>query len=98
MQYDFEWDRATARSNLAKHGVPFELAQGVFEDPLSVSKPDPRYNNRWITTGEVHGTLIVVVHTDVESTNDEGEIRTRIRIISARVADRADRRAYRDER
>ncbi len=98
MRYDFEWDATKTRSNHAKHGVPFEIAQAVFEDPLHVNKPDPRYDDRWITTGEVQGTLLVVVHTDVENTNDEGQIRTRLRIISARIADRADRRAYRDER
>jgi uncharacterized DUF497 family protein len=98
MQYDFEWDPVKASSNFTKHGVPFELAAAVFADPLLLSKPDPRYGDRWISIGEVKGTLLVVVHTDAESTTDEGQIRTRIRVISARVADRADRRAYRGER
>jgi uncharacterized DUF497 family protein len=98
MRYDFEWDPAKAQTNLAKHGVPFELALSIFADPLTVTKPDPRYDDRWISTGEVKGTLLVVVHTDVESTTDEGQVHTRVRIISARIADPAERRAYRDER
>jgi uncharacterized DUF497 family protein len=64
MRYDFEWDAAKARTNLAKHGVPFELALAIFADPLLVTKPDPRYDDRWIPTGEVQGTLLVVVHAD----------------------------------
>ncbi len=98
MHYDFEWDPVKAQINLAAHGVPFELAQDVFGDPLLLTKPDLRHDDRWISTGEVRGTLLVVVHTDVEATPDEGQVRTRIRIISARIADRKDRRAYRDER
>ena len=32
----FEWDDAKARSNLAKHGVPFVFAARVFLDPRTV--------------------------------------------------------------
>ena len=46
MRYDFEWDAAKARTNLVKHGVPFELALAIFADPLLVTKPDPRYDDR----------------------------------------------------
>jgi len=34
MRYDFHWDAAKAQPNLAKHGVPFELALAIFADPL----------------------------------------------------------------
>ena len=30
----FEWDDAKARTNLAKHGVSFELAKRVWDDPF----------------------------------------------------------------
>jgi len=30
----FEWDPEKARTNLIKHGVAFELAQRVWDDPL----------------------------------------------------------------
>jgi uncharacterized DUF497 family protein len=36
----FEWDKGKARSNLAKHGVSFELALRVWDDPLHVIVPD----------------------------------------------------------
>lgn len=36
----FEWDLEKARINLAKHGITFELAQRVWDDPLHVVIPD----------------------------------------------------------
>lgn len=98
MVYEFSWDPEKARSNLAKHGVPFELALVVFDDPLAVTKPDSRHVDRWVTMGEVRASVLVVVHADFEVITDEGQICTRIRIISARCANRQERRAYRDER
>jgi hypothetical protein len=32
----FEWDEAKNRSNRRKHGVSFEVARRVFEDPLAL--------------------------------------------------------------
>ncbi|MGO9257693.1 MAG: BrnT family toxin [Bryobacteraceae bacterium] len=31
-EHRIEWDAAKAQSNLAKHGVSFEAARGVFDD------------------------------------------------------------------
>jgi hypothetical protein len=36
----FVWDEKKAKSNKAKHGVSFELARLVFDDPCAVSVPD----------------------------------------------------------
>ncbi|MFC3326043.1 BrnT family toxin [Mesorhizobium cantuariense] len=36
----FEWDPEKARRNLAKHGVAFDLAQRIFDDPLHLIVPD----------------------------------------------------------
>ncbi|MEO5760584.1 MAG: BrnT family toxin [Mesorhizobium sp.] len=36
----FEWDPEKARRNLAKHGVTFDLARKVFDDPLHLIVPD----------------------------------------------------------
>lgn len=50
----FNWDENKAERNLLKHGVPFEEAKTVFDDPLYVDFYDPdhsedkeRYLNRW---------------------------------------------------
>jgi uncharacterized DUF497 family protein len=38
--FEFEWDEAKARSDLAKHGVSFEAARLVFEDVFAVERID----------------------------------------------------------
>jgi len=89
MPLNFQWDENKARSNLAKHGVSFEEATTVFRDPLSLTIPDPAHSqteDRWIVLGTSHQRkLLVVVHT---------ERRDSIRIISARLATRRERRNY----
>jgi hypothetical protein len=42
----FEWDSEKAKQNLSKHGVSFEEASTVFDDPLSLTVPDPRHSVR----------------------------------------------------
>ena len=91
MRYD--WDGRKDRANQRKHGVGFEDAARVFEDPLALSRIDPRYDDeRWITLGSADGRILLVAHTyhDDES-DDQEEV---IRIISARQATAAERRTY----
>ena len=88
----FVWDAKKSEANQAKHGVSFELASLVFEDPdmLSLQDDDCEAEERWLTTGLVKGILILlVVHTWQEA--DDEEV---IRIISARKATRHEREAY----
>ena len=87
----FVWDAEKNRQNEEKHGVSFDLAALVFEDPLAVSVPDPfEDEERWRTIGFVKGVLILlVIHTIHEEDEDE-----QIRIISARKATRHERKKY----
>ena len=89
---EFDWDDEKNRANLTKHGVSFELASYVFDDPLHHSVPDPcEHETRWRTIGVVANlTTILVVHTIIEMAGEE-EL---IRIISARLATAHERRAY----
>jgi uncharacterized DUF497 family protein len=88
----FEWDRAKARHNLAKHGVDFSEAATVFGDPLSQTIADPDHSGeeqRFVTMGmSYRQRLVVVAHTDAEE---------RVRIISARRATRVERSQYEEE-
>ena len=85
----FEWDAAKATANLRKHRLSFDEAATVFLDPLAVSGPDPDHSvgeNRYVTFGMSSlGRLIVVAHTHRPGS---------IRIISARRADRWERKMY----
>lgn len=86
------WDGIKNRTNQSKHGVSFETAQHVFDDPLHLSRQDRIENGelRWQTLGSVGGILVLLVAHTV--TDLEGE--ETIRIISARKADRTERRIY----
>lgn len=88
----FSWDDTKAASNLDKHGVSFELAAQVFDDPFHVSVLEriENYEERWQTIGLVEGlVLLLVAHTVWDDDED-----TEIRIISARKATKQERRIY----
>ena len=89
--FDFDWDANKARANLGKHEVSFRLAASVFRDPLALTIFDEEHSNdeeRWITLGCAQNGQ--VVHTSEEVSSTE----LRIRIISARKADRQELRDY----
>jgi uncharacterized DUF497 family protein len=85
----FEWDPKKAERNLAKHGVSFEEAVMAFSDPLSLTIFDEDHSvdeARFVLLGATDlMRLVVVVHTH------RGDS---IRIISARLATRRERKAY----
>lgn len=89
----FSWSETKNASNLRKHGVSFEAAQLVFDDPLHISSQDRIENGelRWQTIGMAADiTLIVVAHTwDISLDTTE-----HIRIISARRASTQERKSY----
>jgi uncharacterized protein len=92
----FVWDETKNRANKAKHGISFETAKHVFDDPLHVSIPDRQEHGeeRWATFGLVGlVVLLVVIHTYVEQNGEEI-----IRIISARKATRGERAHYEEGR
>ena len=89
MSLEFEWDATKAQGNLKKHGVSFEEASTVFGDDLSMTIHDPEHSDdedRYVNLGESdQQRLLVVSFTDRED---------RIRIISARLANRRERKKY----
>ena len=89
------WDRKKAAANRAKHGVSFETAVLVFEDPLHASTPDPHPDgDRWRTVGFVGRVMLFVVHTFARTEEEDEE--TTGQIISARKATARERKAYED--
>jgi uncharacterized DUF497 family protein len=89
MSLSFGWDKDKAKRNLKKHGVSFEEASSVFGDPIALTIPDPVHSeeeNRSITLGESNRRRLVVVVSTDRANN--------IRVISARVATRKERKEY----
>jgi uncharacterized DUF497 family protein len=76
-----------------KHGLSFETAVLVFDDPLHASKPEPHPDgDRWQTIGLVGPVLQLVVHTWPETESEEDHPVGRI--ISARKATAHERKVY----
>jgi hypothetical protein len=92
--HDFEWDPRKAQRYFEKHGVAFDRAAAVFEDPMALTQFDDEHSDdeeRWITLGlDRAGTLLVVCHTYKEL----GGSTARIRIISARRASKREAASY----
>jgi len=88
---NYEWDEAKRRRNLAKHGVDFADAVGVFFDDYALTRSDPhnRGEDRRVTLGL--GFSLRVLY--VVWTERSGEA---YRIISARKASPGEIRQYQE--
>jgi uncharacterized DUF497 family protein len=87
------WTDEKNRTNKRDHGLSFETAQLVFNDPLAVTRFDPHPDgDRWQTLGQVGAVAVFVVHTWPELDETTGEEVGRI--ISARKATSHERKAY----
>jgi uncharacterized DUF497 family protein len=90
----FLWDAQKATTNLEKHGISFEEAALVFGDPEALDWDDPTHSNteqRFKRLGTVgKGRVVLVVYTLRETKNGK----EKVRIISARQANRKERHAY----
>lgn len=85
---EFEWDEAKNEANLAKHGIDFDDAIGIFNHRI-LERVDNRREygeTRTRAIGLSSGRELFIVYTM------RGEIR---RIVSARRASINERRAYR---
>ncbi|MFB3786417.1 MAG: BrnT family toxin [bacterium] len=74
---EFEWDEKKNEINIAKHGIDFKTAAGVFYEDHAIRKSSNPLEDRWLATGIVKGLRMTVVFTIRQG---------RIRIISARRA------------
>jgi hypothetical protein len=86
----FEWDEKKSISNKKKHGVSFDEAKSVFADELGCLIPDPDHSEgeqRFILMG-ISSLLRILVVCHCERSSDT------IRIISARKADKSERKQY----
>ena len=90
-QLHFDWDHKKSTSNKKKHGISFEEAETVFNDPNARLISDPEHSNdedRFVLLGlSEQLRILVVCHCYRE--ND-----TEIRIISARRAKRKEIETY----
>ena len=86
----FEWDEEKNKLNKKIHGISFEDAKFVFNDPFKVILPDLYHSEneeRWLAIGLVSRVLFVVFTERSENI---------IRIISARIGTKTEERLYND--
>ncbi|MBD2778722.1 BrnT family toxin [Iningainema tapete] len=89
MTIDFDWDNEKAKVNIRKHGVSFTDATTVFDDPLSITLDDTLHSqeeDRFLIIGYSQQQMLLVVAYTYRGNN--------IRIISARIATRRERKIY----
>lgn len=85
--YEFEWDGLKSLSNTQKHGISFEDATAIWDDPLFIevhliSEPE----DRWAVVGQIakgrYLTAIITYRGD------------KVRIISVRKATKKEIEIY----
>jgi hypothetical protein len=85
----FEWDQIKSEANVKKHGISFEEAKTVFNDPFALTVDDPDHSEtegRYIDVGlSGFGRLLIVWYTERNGN---------IRIIGCRKASRNERNSY----
>jgi uncharacterized DUF497 family protein len=89
---EFEWDDAKNDANQRKHDVSFEEAREAFADELGLMIDDPDHSDeedRFVLLGCSALRLLVVCHC-----YRDGNV---IRLISARKANRRERRVYQEQ-
>ena len=85
----FDWDENKTVSNRSKHGVSFEEAKTVFDDPLYVDFYDPNHSeeeDRYLIVGESSQRRLLIA-----SYTERGNL---IRLISAREVTRTEMKVY----
>ena len=89
MSIEFEWDENKEEANLSKHGVSFDEAKTVFDDPLYIDFYDPDHSDdedRYIIIGKSQQRrLLVVSYTERDR---------KTRLINAREVTRREREYY----
>ncbi len=89
----FEWDSQKENLNLKKHGISFSVAATVFDDPYAIISFDEKHSEKelreWIL-GESDDGVLVVIFTK--------RIINKIRLISARKANKKERKFYEESK
>ena len=95
MALTFEWGEEKSKRNFKKHGITFDEAKTVFNDPFAITIADPDHSDeeeRYLDVGlSVKERLLVVWYTEREEN---------IRIIGCRRATPFERKTHeeREER
>jgi len=90
---EFDWDEGNSEKNWIKHKVRKKESEQVFYDPYLIVSEDPKQSKleqRWMLIGKTTlGRTLVIIFTIKGG---------KLRVISARSANRKERRLYEEEK
>lgn len=90
----YVWDEKKNRTNISKHDIDFNDVIEIFENPMLVcidNRTDyGEHEERLLGIGLIKGIIVTIVYTE----NDEKKT---IRIISARKADKNERKNFKEK-
>lgn len=89
MDLQFEWDEQKANLNQKKHSIKFEDAKAVFVDPLAYI-----FDDEWHSVGEKREIIIGHDYQNRLLLVSFTERANKVRIISARLATKKERKDY----
>lgn len=95
LHIQFEWDVEKEKINITRHRLNFTDACHVFADIFQLNMFDEGHSDdedRWVVIGEIPVMKIVVVVHTIRQGQYSGD--SRVRIISARKAEKKEREAY----
>lgn len=87
---EFEWDKNKNEKNIERHGIDFQDAHFIFDNPILI-KTDTRKDygeKRLVGLGMLFGILVIIVFTK--------RIHN-IRVISIRRANKNERKIYQEK-
>ena len=90
----FEWDEEKNQTNIKKHGVDFLEAASIFDDQFAILFDDPDHSkeeDRFLIIGVSENDRMCIVSHCYKASEE------RIRIISARQADKQEREVYNEQ-
>jgi uncharacterized protein len=85
----FEWDANKALANIAKHGVSFDEAVQVFDDPNALERYDELHS-----VTEIRFSIIGLSSRRLLNVAYAERAKDSVRLISARKATKAEREIY----
>ena len=89
----FDWDDGNINKNFERHHITTNMAEEPFKDKSLLTFPDPSHSakeDRYNLIGQTHDKDLLFITYTIR--------KTKIRIISARVADKKERKFYENQK
>ncbi len=89
----FDWDQGNINKNFVRHLITTNMAEESFKDKYLLTFPDPMHSkveDRHHLIGQTKDKVLLFISYTIR--------KTKIRIISARIADKKERKFYEQQK